>query len=537
MVNGYAIKRCSEEDCDKVFHILKQPQNDDFILNSFVIKQKERHVFFAGVPAKVLDMMCDVPSINFREWSNSEISEKALNSQSRGFNWQRELEFNRIEDLHTFFDNDENYIVNPVIIVLREVDILPNIPRDQNSCSTSLTIPPWMKNKCPECGRDFQDESGSIIYQDRCSDHNCQRHEISWQPAIIIDGQHRIRGIPFHSQGHYIEELIPTIILSPAEFDPADQAKLFTEITTKAEELHKLHQMLLQYRFNIPPLDNVNNNDKRWAYEICLYLNCLGDINTNPVHEKISIVPYKTGFISADQACPVLKNYYEGCLVDYNQNPGGAAEQLIHYFSAIKNIWPNAWGRSPHGWLNQRGVFKVILELYDVIHTRVKKYQSSRFTISNFRTELLYGENIAWGVDTAWDKFVAPDKHLRILYNILKDRFDSQIVTPDFSDINEYIKMKPEDPNVHLIPADRMIDGIKIKWKQPVNAFSTPDIKITQAGSTHNISISPASVSRNSEITLKAGEYFKIGAGDVTIEIEFKNHTEAVTKKTINLPS
>jgi hypothetical protein len=295
--------------------------------------------------------------------------------------------------------------------------------------------------------------------------------------------------------------------------------------------------MLLQYRFNIPPLDDVNNKDKRWSYEICLYLNCIGDVHTNPVYEKISIVPFKTGFISADQACPVIKNYYENCLQDYKLNPGGAAEQLNHYFTAIKNIWPTSWGRSPHGWLNQRGVFKVILELYDVIHTRVKIYHNSRFTISNFKTELSYGSIIAWGTDTAWDKFISPDKHLRILSNILKDRFDSQITHPNFSDINEYIKKKPDDPNIRLFPNDKIINGTKIKWKQPVNAFSTPDIKITQDGSTRIIPISPASVSRNSEIILESGEYFRIGSGDVTIEIEFKNHTEEVTKVTITLPS
>ncbi|RLJ02840.1 MAG: hypothetical protein DRP08_04255 [Candidatus Aenigmatarchaeota archaeon] len=536
MVVDIKIKKC-EHDCDKIIHISKTPQTDPVSIKAFVIKQKEKHIFFTGIDARVLDMMCDIPSINFKEWSNRDIAEKALTAKGIiGFNWQRELDLARIDEIHDFFDQDENYIVNPVIISLRDPQNIPALTKDQNFSIITFNISPWMKNKCPECGMEFKDESGNVIYQDRCSKHDCRRHETSWQPAVVIDGQHRIRGIPYR-KGNYVNELIPTIILPPTDYDEAKQAKLFTEITTKAVDLHKLHKMLLQYRFNIPPLDNKNNIERRWAYEICLYLNCIGDIYTNPVFDKISIVPKKTGFISADKAVPVLKNYYYGCLNKYINNPAGAAELLKNYFEAVKNTWPDAWSRSPHGWLNQRGIFKVLLELFDTIYERVKRWQNGRFTESNFRAELSYGKIIAWGKDPAWDKFISPDKHLRILSNILRERYKPTIEKPDFSDINKYITQAPDDPHLKIVPKGKIRDGTKIKWKPPINAFSTPEIKLTQGNRTYSLNITPVSVSRNAEIILRERKHFYSGQGDLTIEIEFRNHTQQITKKIETRPT
>ncbi len=522
------IERCEEDYCDKIIHRVKEPQTDPIEVNAFAIRQKGKDIVFCGIPAKELDLMCDVPSINFREWSNIDIAEKAISPiKGSDFNWQRELSFSRIEEISDFFDEDTNYIVNPVVIALKDSDAFSGIQNNLRSSPLTVRIEPWMKNSCPECGMDFKDDDGKTIYQDRCSDHECSRHNTSWQPAIVIDGQHRIRGIPYR-HSHYREEFVPTIILPPNEFGKSEQAKLFTEITTKSEDLHKLHKMLLQYAFNISPLDETNNMDRRWAYEICLFLNAFGNIESNPVWDKIRVAPHKKGFIDALQAVSVLKDYYSGCLEEHRNAPGRAAEIIKDYLSAVKQTWPYAWERSPqHGWLNHKGVFKVLLELFETIHERVNRYRGGRYTVQNFKEELSYGKSISWGEDPSWDKFISPDKNLRILSNILKDRFDPLEVEPDFSDINEYIKKKPQNPNVH-IPDGALQDGIRIRWGSPINAYSTPDIRLIQSNETRVVDISSA-VARKGEIELVEGTHFIENGNEAKIEIDFRNHTPNIT--------
>ena len=54
MVN-IEIRRCTDDDCDKIIHVMKQPQADNIHLVAYAIKQKERHIFFTGIPLSVLN--------------------------------------------------------------------------------------------------------------------------------------------------------------------------------------------------------------------------------------------------------------------------------------------------------------------------------------------------------------------------------------------------------------------------------------------------------------------------------------------------
>ena len=81
---------------------------------------------------------------------------------------------------------------------------------------------------------------------------------------IIIDGQHRLRGI---HQNEDMQEIEIPIIIFPKEFNSTNTAKIFAEINTLQKKLDPLHELFMQHKFCI---DHVNIKRKFIDYHVLL---------------------------------------------------------------------------------------------------------------------------------------------------------------------------------------------------------------------------------------------------------------------------
>ena len=166
-------------------------------------------------------------------------------------------------------------------------------------------------------------------------------------PLWIIDGQHRISGLGRSPQKH---NHVPVVLLLNHKgkvYNGNILAKIFAQVTTKAEKLDKIHNEWLTYAFDLNKYESNYNGDQS-AFEavLCLCENStLGGI-ANPFYDNIdfnkfrkgrSASPVPGGFsYGCDELQKIIKNYFYS--IGGALNPKNVAEQIVLAHNALQNV-------------------------------------------------------------------------------------------------------------------------------------------------------------------------------------------------------
>ena len=275
-------------------------------------QQKDKRIYFSTFTAEELSRFCGV----------AQLQEEDLDNQNR---YQRDVTQSKINEITDWWDKEENYLPNPVIIYF------PNF----NNVDISFAE-----------GQD----TGSI------------RVDVSEGLAQILDGQHRVNGC--HGSVNFRMELLPVTIIFGGEggdFTPQEVGRMFITMNSKSDRIGKLLEMHLLARNDIPPWDGANQAGYRLMRE--LYRND----TRNPLFGRIQIMDRRQGFDFKSNKLATTFNYLSG----YPRNEGGLAglnsEQsyrlITNYLTQICDIWSEAWA-SDSSALYSEDIMELVLKLF-----------------------------------------------------------------------------------------------------------------------------------------------------------------------------
>jgi hypothetical protein len=501
------------------------------ILEGFPIVQKGRTFYVVKARALDLDRLCRVPVLPYDQ-DNSDIAAWILSAQAD--QWQRGLDGGRVDIIADFFRSAANFLVNSATI---SVPVPPTrIAVSQGSAT--LTVPvTWAVTRCPACG--FVPPTGGP--RAGWQFDACPQCDWEGRPGEIVDGQHRIRGATTAGNPHWGEQIVATV-LTADQFATGDMAKIFTEITTSAVDLHELHKLCLLYKFRlrarnigqlgdadfriVPPTPPARNNlglRNRRAYEVVSHL-C--SLRNSRWHDRVTMLPPGSGrvrrgdVIDADRMVSYVEVWFrDGNILSDVRQPDGmlpvnvAVQYLQDFLEAGLSVWPQGTGtpsgsstwfwnlsRAANGVLQQRGIFEVFLQLFPVLTKRIASIfaQPDRQT---YKEQFLYVENVDWN-DPAWYDLGTPDKNKNMLLRILAHIYDNapNPVGPNRLQpwVNSWIKGQPDLVQFVATPASSLpvanassATPLKFKWEsvsgitgarlpKPINAYEVASILVTQ---------------------------------------------------------
>lgn len=474
------------------------------------VEQKGKRFYVVRGKARDFDRLTVVPRIEFDQ-DNKSHAEMVLQG-GRVEKWQRPLAEERVADISKFFQDDRNYLVNAAVISLPVESVQINKLEAQGIVEIEADSRDWMMQECPSCGfRDIEKkgEEERLFWFDRCPEHGCNEHIKTRRPGIIIDGQHRIRGIHGkYSHEEAIKEQIVATVLPGHEggFISSEQAKIFTEITTTSEDLEDHHKIYLLYKFGlrapIPmrvPLLTERNREadfregselgpkNRRAYETV----CKLCTRPGPWEDMIRILGDRSrgDYIDAKFLLALISSWFEsdGPFEEYAPRRvptmiDDPVEELNDYLRAVKDTWDTHWSDNPRsrvGPPQRRGLFYVILLLFEDIAEKIDQRAEQR-TYEKFKEELEPLEDINWSQE--WAVLETPDKNRRLLLGFLRHKLE----TGEPPDLNLAISKRPDDfdwtDETENLEGETLSDElpIHISWNRTFFAYRTADLMVEQ---------------------------------------------------------
>jgi hypothetical protein len=538
-------------------------------LRGFSISQKGRSFYFMRTTALDLDMLCRVPVLPY-DVDNSTIASWVMSSASD--RWQRELDEERIKEIAIFFSATNNFLANSAVISLslRQEQI-----QTVNGFVEFKILPSWMVTRCPKCA--FAPASTADPHYGQKFD-SCPKCEWEGRPGLIIDGQHRIRGGAVSKNS---QEEVLTTVLTENVFSKPDMAKIFTEITTSAVDLHHLHKTYLLYKFGLrslnigtlsdadfrttppaPPAVNTLGLRNRRAYEIAAELCSLTNSHWN---DRVSMLPHphgrarRTDVIDVDRLVSYVEKWLESGVFKQASQPDGmmtvsdAVMWLQDYLESILSTWPGPYtppgvwhpNRNMVGVLQQRGIFEVLVWMFPIITSRILAL-SAPVNRTAYSQQWAYVEKHDW-TDPAWSELGDPDKNKEMLFRILEHFF---VTAPNPvgpvripSAVNSWIKGAPDACRFISTPSSTQPVSVatkkkplEFKWEsvcaitsravpKPVNAYSNATIFVSQYQGGQARTLLEETTQDNSykieavPIHLDTSTH----AGNVTIEVRYAN--------------
>lgn len=507
------------------------------------VAQKGKTFYLSKAAAVDWDRISRVPVIPYDQ-DNAQIASWVLSAVSD--KWQRTLDPQRIKDIDMFFRRGRNFIVNSTVVAIPVASTQISKIGDVAELKVDVT---WAVKKCPNPACGFSPAKGEPHYSDAFD--ACPECEWDGRPAVIVDGQHRIRGTALGGPASWGEPLVATVLLDN-QFSPADMARIFTEITTSAVDLDDLHKIFLLYRFQLrapraigqvtdpdftalppaPPQKNTTGMRNRRAYEVvCL----LTSDPTSRWHDRVTMLPTESGaqrrgdVINADRALAYVEEWLRQgeVLSDPKQVDGmfpvaQCVQYLQDYLEGVLSVWPKGGGtpignstwwwkvqRASNGVLEQRGIFEVFVQLFPVVLERLQKLHVA-VNKANFRDQFNLLEEIDW-TDPAWAELGTPDKNKNMLLGVLTHLIDVSPNPPGKTRIkpwiNSWIKGQPDrfaftkipPPASQLRSASKKAP-LRFEWEskspisgkpipRPINAYETASITLTQVQSGRPVTI------------------------------------------------
>ena len=391
------------------------------IFDVIVYNQKECDTYLGHLPARIIDALSFVPAIDVDK-EHSQMADH-LFGQPAG-EWQRNMNKSRIEGIGEFWADEGKFIVNPVILGVQEginyeienMDLRSEIKGEsgtydnyQSITTAKISLNSWQQHTCPACGNSYSVSwqnlnaenhhfchnaptwlwGGDQVFGTRCPDPECveghTRDAIGRRPPLLlIDGQHRIRGLnsfatnspatrggqpaPYNWDS---EQVAFTLLkINGANSYPAgSQARIFSDINTTAKDLDMRHKMYMAYRFELEAdvggaIKNVNmgtiggaSHPDRIAYEATLRLIGTGvPVADNPIHNRVSpledfeiemiagdVVPDERYYVRTIMGYAQLFNFikqYQREDYPFEDQPRDVIARLFkNYFEALRITW------------------------------------------------------------------------------------------------------------------------------------------------------------------------------------------------------
>jgi len=175
-------------------------------------------LYVASVPAWQIDLTSNVPALE-KTISHNETSRRITDSTRAQGNWQRAINIDNRQAIAEFFDRDNTFFANPVILHLKNDTF---VQKSENILEIDLS---------------FFQQNGSSFDGDK-----------DQRPFVIIDGQHRVRGAA--NSIHNSSNTIPVIILS-SDIAEHTGGRIFSEINTLSAPLKEFHRIFLAHRFAV----------------------------------------------------------------------------------------------------------------------------------------------------------------------------------------------------------------------------------------------------------------------------------------------
>lgn len=545
-------------------------------LEGIQVRQKGRVFYVVAASAMDLDRLCSVPVLPYSS-TNSDVATAATATYIP--RWQRQLDGDRSKEIAAFFSGDGNWIVNAALIGLPRAAVFHSTSGLRASCSIPVT---WLKRQCTTCH--WSPPSGHPYagkWFDACP--NC-----TWEgrPGQLIDGQHRVRGCAAAGAPVWDEPLVASVLVED-QFSSTDDAKIFSEITTSAVDLHALHKVFLLYKFGLrgtevgalkdadfrtasPPAGSANTLGlrNRRAYEIACEL--VRNTSSRWV-ERVSMFPGDGGrarkgdVIDVDVLVGFIEQWLQTgpfdrpTLSDGMISVSDASAALRNFLEAALSVWPAGVGtpsgtsssfwndtRTRQGWLQLRGIFEIFLSLFEITSRRIQS-RGNLPTKPLYMEELSYIETINWD-DSCWHDLAAPDKNKYLLRRVLSHLYAQapnpigvHRVNPS---VNQWMKDRPDTITFTSGPAPApplasvtSTSPLTFGWSstspyatgpvpKPVNAYDTAIILLEQdqaGGRTEVLDQFETILTRYSISSPPRGMDANPGAPQIRISVRYNN--------------
>jgi len=430
-----------KEDQSEPTYLYEDPTDPDskICLRGFFITQhgKRIHSFFS--PSRDIDRLCITPQIGDK--SNQKMADLF---GSRNISWQRTLDTKRISLIKDWWENNRSLSTNGSIVWL-PAGYRPTI--DNNSSVSKIDIDPsqWTVSECDELGCGWSPSLEDQRYTDWKFDCCYQRGKC-YRPGKLVDGQHRVRGMSQANIEHSKQPVISTFLCEDDSFTSQLTAKIFTEITSKAEGLESLHAEFLMAKYSIKPKYSTGTTagrNRRIAYEVVVGLNKSGTrwgavLGTQYKGRIKMLKPSKSkiDLIDADR----MAKFVFGWIHHNTKTNGGEikplssdtvdviVEYLEYFLDAVLDVWgpgsngTNDFWDETRGSMKagqRRGVFRMMMHLFGIITARIK-LAGSIPNMDIYKHELNHIKNVEWTNLNTWaGPYTKQDTEQAIVRNVL----------------------------------------------------------------------------------------------------------------------
>lgn len=536
--------------------------------------QKGRTVYQGSAPARILDSITEVPEIP-EAMAYDAMAKWLLGAPEA---WQRPLDKDRIEEIGSFWAAEENFVVNPAILGLRpDIDVQVEESQHTPLQVFRIKMSNWFVSECPLGHAD--DEAR---WFDKCPEHDCKYHSdktISPRPLQIIDGQHRIRGTqsgpsPLEKNPStgllYADEALAFVLLRSDEMDSFDlqaQAKIFTEITTKGEELYPNHKAYLMYRFaqrgEVKAFDRVDmrpGHPDHSAYETCLRIISpdYGNTNVNPWRKKVPPMRGTKG-VPKVASLPFLFSkirqlfrpgrHFEGV------QPFDAAKVVVAFGQAIVIGWDRPSPSMQHYWyppktpqpkiLEKSGIIsssgggenttwlRILFDLFDDLITKTGVSQPTRQQLLEAMGPILHCSFDGKG----WDQIPGREANENYMSGLLRDVImnpagglvASEMQANACSDLNDYVAREPLLPPPQISGSNpdgdlpEVSEEFEVEISVPMNMLGPLRVFVVQDGAPTEVEIKKPKRGGAESIRFVAGEHYERTGKTITLNIEARN--------------
>jgi|GEM_PF-2352033 hypothetical protein len=551
-------------------YLYENPSDPDskIELRGFFIEQhgKKIHSYFAR--CRDIDRLCHTPAIGDK--SNKDMAELFTSSD---ITWQRQLNTKRIHEIKKWWEKNTSLSTNGSIIWLNE-EYTPQIDEERKDSLIKIDPSTWTKTECPSCSwkpGDYDVEYAGWYFD--C----CLKCGECYRPGKLVDGQHRVRGMSQAGSSHCNEPVLTTALFERDGFDSERTARIFTEVTSKAQGLEALHAEFLMAKYNIVPkysTSSTSGRNRKTAYETTVKLNKSPTkwSRVSPTTSKykgrikmISPTKSKIDLIESIKMTDYIASWIEKEITTKGGEiaPLGGdstiaiTEYLENFLDAMLELWGPSSGGKNDFWddsrgelkaVQRKGVFRMMMHLFGIITARIKL--SGRTPVkAHYLRELKHVKNIAWTDKDTWaGTYTKQDTEQAIVRNVLSHIYLyapnplTSASAPISAVINSWMDNKIEKFTVS-IPDKSLSSGkfsiisssqtkihdpafatsVNLK-RGPLNATATCEIKISCSG---DVIHENPSAKHGYEIEynqLKTPSGLPVGVGQkLDIEVTYKN--------------
>lgn len=462
-------------------------------LKGIFITQHGKKIRVVSAAVRDLDRISKTPEIGNKD--NEEMQD--LFKRRRNVPWQRSLNHQRMGIIRTWWMKNSSYSANPPLIYIERDEFEFNDA--ESECQLSLDPTDWTFPECPKRGCNWKPEDIDASFAGWFSDV-CPSCGHTDKPCIVVDGQHRIRGMSSDPAGQEGELIFSSFLCKNDGFDRNRVSKIFTEVTSAAVSLPKLHKEFLSAKYELAPeYDSTTPEGKRRkrAYTISSELNASASrwARTSAARKgRVEMIERSRGIpgdvIDVKRLAEYIYSYmtdrYTVGLADTIPLNGltndEITESLEEFLEAALDVWPgnNFWnnGRRPLGALQSRGIFRMLMHCYRIITTRLS-WSGKDLNKSNYKLELNHIKNINWAQASWANTYTRQDADQNRTRRILKHIYDeapipiTNTTTPIPTTINQWMGDQPEALTKNSITVDSGSDEFVIHVRSSFSQTST----------------------------------------------------------------